>query len=156
MILGQIQCFKVVVVCLYLRTFRDLVSHADENILDFLNNPVQRMNAALRQSAARQGNVYLFSLQTVQRLLLLEGVLLGCNNLFNGAAHQVRHLADHRPLLGAQSSHSAQNLSQLTLFAQIFDTQIIQRLRIGNLLQLSQGLDLQCFQLFFHGMHCPL
>ncbi|MNI75069.1 hypothetical protein D3C73_1311950 [compost metagenome] len=65
MVLRQVQRFEVVVVCLHFRAFSYFVAHADEDILNLLNNPVQRMNPALRKTAARKRNIHFLRLQPV-------------------------------------------------------------------------------------------
>ncbi|MNI45510.1 hypothetical protein D3C73_999370 [compost metagenome] len=65
MVLRQVERFKVIIIRFYLRTFSHPVAHSDENILDFPDDTAHRVNPALRQTAARQGYVYLLSVQAV-------------------------------------------------------------------------------------------
>ncbi|MNC66447.1 hypothetical protein D3C75_1168410 [compost metagenome] len=65
MVLRQVERFKVIVIRFYLRTFSHPVAHADKNILYLLYYPAQRVNPALRKTAARQGYIYFFRVQAV-------------------------------------------------------------------------------------------
>jgi hypothetical protein len=53
----HVERLEVVEVVFDLRAFEDLVAHAGEDVLDFLADAHERMNAPERELAARQGHV---------------------------------------------------------------------------------------------------
>ena len=79
--------------------------------------------------AARQSNINLLVSELVSQRLFLQH--LGCfvDFAFQLSLDFVNNLADFRTLFGRQLAHAAQDFGHRAFFAQIFDAQVLERIK---------------------------
>ena len=94
---GRVERFEVVVVGLDLGTLGDLVSHADEYVLDLSPRAGDEMQMTERQRAAGQGDVDTVALQAVHQLIGLERGMPALERLFQLLLDQVAEATYTRP-----------------------------------------------------------
>ena len=150
MSLVDVEFGKVIIGKLDLRTVDDLEAHADEDVLDLVEDIVHRVLVAEPLRFCRQRNVdrlaheFLFEPFAGQfgTPLLDRGFDLGTD--------PVRHLPHNRSLFGTQAAHEAQNSREFALFSQIADPCFFQLFHAGRLRdRVQRGLP-QLLHLFFH------
>ena len=121
MILRNVQGFEIVVVGLDIRTLCDRESHADKNILDFIQNKIDRMLLANRNFSARHRDIEGLALELALEGNCLQTLLVLSQTCFNRRAELVDHLTERRTLLRSEAAHILHQSRDLALFAEIFD-----------------------------------
>ena len=113
-------------------------AHADEDVLDLVEDVVHRVLVPQRTGLARQRDVngltlklQLHELGAKLGLALLDGGL-------NVAAQLVCQLTHDGALLGGKLAHLAKDAGELALLAQILDAQALQKLDVVGF---ENGLD---------------
>ena len=151
MVFRDVERFKVIVIQLDLRTFRDREAQTDKDFLQLVQYNIQRMLFADDNFFARQGHVDGFGRQLVRQRSLLDGFLLLVDDGFDFGAHIVDELADDRTFLRGNVFHALEERSQLTFFAEKAHTRLVKCAgvaRCGKLI--FCGLQ-NALQFFFHG-----
>ena len=155
MILRNVQRLKVVVVELDLRAFRDREAKTEENLLELVEDDVQRMLLADHDLVARQGNVDGLGRELLFERCLLEQLFLLVDDGLDLSANVVDELADDRALLRSNVLHTLEQSGQLALLAEELDTRFIEGACIRRRSKLLlRGLQ-NALQLFFH-INSPL
>ena len=155
MILRDVQRLEVVVVELDLRAFRDREAKTEENLLELVEDDVQRMLLANHDLVARKGNVNGLSSELFFERRLLEQLFLLVDDGLDLSANVVDELADNRALLRSNVLHTLEQSGQLALLTEELDTRFIEGacIRCRSKL-LLRGLQ-NALQLFFH-INSPL
>ena len=155
MILRDVQRHEVVVVELDLRAFCDREAQTEENLLELVEDDVQRMLFADHDLVARKGNVNGLGFELLFERCLLEQLFLLVDDGLDLSANVVDELADDRALLRSNVLHTLEQSGQLALLAEELDTRFIEGacIRCRSKL-LLRGLQ-NALQLFFH-INSPL
>ena len=133
----MVQSVEVVMHGLDLGTVGNLVSKADEHVLDLpprLRDQVQPTDG--RQRIGRQRHVDLVLLEAGVQLGNRQVAGLGVDLGLKRLARFVRRLADGATLLGRQLSHAAQQVRELSLAAEELDADV---LKLGGRAGLGDG-----------------
>ena len=146
----DIQTSKVVACQLHLGTVHNLIAHADEHILDLLQNLVHGMLMAHSDRLAGDGHIDGLACQLCFQHLGADGSLALLQLCFDFRTNRICDLAHHGALFGRQLAHLLQNSSQLAFFTQKADPEFFQRSGSFGSFQCGQSLHPDIFQLLFH------
>ena len=153
MVLGDIECFEVVVIQLYFRTGHHIKAHAQEDFLELIQNQVEGVLMTDYLLLAGQGHIQTLLHQTLLQSLFLEFGTGFSQQGFDFSPDLVCQMTDYRTLLCGEGAHLLENGSQFALFAQIADPDIFQCLGILSLFQLCLGSRQNVVECFFHNIH---
>ena len=146
----DIELGKVIVGQLDLRAVDDLKAHADEDILDLVEDVVHRVLVAQALRLRRQRDVHGFGLESALQKLFRQLLAALVESRFDLGAHTVGELAHDRALLRAQGTHLAQDRRELALLAEIADTLRLERFHVGGLRDRPDRRLAQPLHQFFH------
>ena len=121
MILRNVQGFEIVVVGLDIRTLCDRESHADKDILDFIQNKIDRMLLADRNFSARHRDIQCLALELALEGNCFQTLLVLSQARFNRRAEVIDHLTKRRTFLRREAAHILHQSRDLALFAEVFD-----------------------------------
>ena len=150
MTLFDIQTGEVVVGQLNLGAVHHLIAQTHENLLDLLQNLIHGMLMADGNFLAGNGHIDGFAGQLGLQSGAVDGSLPLLQLCLDISTNRVCQLTHNGTLLGAELTHQLQDGSQLTLFAQQLDPQLLQHGGRFCLLQGCQSIALDLLQLFFH------
>ena len=148
--LFDVQTGEVVACKLPLGTVNHLIAETDKDVLDLLQHHVHRMLMTQRHAIAGDGDIHCLLRQLCLQHCCTDGSLTLLQLGFDLSAHGIGQLTHYGTLFGAELAHHLQNSGKLTLLAQPFDPQLIQRSRCFSGIQRSQRLHTDIFQLLFH------
>ena len=129
MIRRQIQCGEVVVYILNFRTVTNIKAHTHEDFLNLTHGQCYGMQMTGFRLAARQSNINLLVSELVSQRLFLQHGSCFVDFAFQLSLDFVNNLADFRTLFGRQLAHAAQDFGHRAFFAQIFDAQVLKRIK---------------------------
>ena len=98
------------------------------------------MEMTLDRLATGQSNIHLLISQLVSQSFFLQNAGFFIDFFFQKALNLVDNLADFRTFFSGQLAHATQNLGHGTLFTQIFNAQIFQRVQRVHCCQFAQRL----------------
>ena len=105
MICRNVEFGEVVVIILDFRSLNDLIAHADEDALDFLESDRVRMAVADELHFCRQSYVDLLRCELAFHLLCIEFLLCLLHLLLDGKARVIDPLAYLRTVFRGDSLH---------------------------------------------------
>ncbi len=129
MIRRQIQCGEVVVYILNFRTVTNIKAHTHEDFLNLTHGQCYGMQMTGFRLAARQSNINLLVSELVSQRLFLQHGSCFVDFAFQLSLDFVNNLADFRTFFGRQLAHAAQDFGHRAFFAQIFDAQVLERIK---------------------------
>ena len=145
-----VELVEVIACKLDLGTVKHGEAHADENVLDLVQRLIHRVLVTEADLLAGNGDVKRLKLQTglkSRRLKLFAG-LVYC--LLKLCADLVCKLTHNGALLRGELAHLLQNRGQLTLFAEIFNSQRVKIFRTVSGENSLNGAFSELIHEFFH------
>ena len=150
MVRRDVQFLEVVLIILDLRSFNNLISHANEDALYFFLRDRIRMSVADDIFLGRERHVdnFLFHLLLADGLLHLYLCLI--QQLLDGRSCVVDQLSHLRSFLRRNIFHPLEHCSELTFSSEELHTHVVEFLRQVGSLDLRDRLRFDLFQFFFH------
>lgn len=108
----EIQRLEVVIVEFNFRAVGDFIAHADEEVLHFVADLLNRMQGACFSCLSGHRHVYGFLLQLQPKSGGLQLLRFSCEALLYIGAYLIHELSGGRPFLRAQLAHSFQKRCQ--------------------------------------------
>ena len=102
----DIQCFKVIIVCLYLRSFNNLIAHADKYSLNFFHGYYIGMAVTYRIFLCRKSNINDLSLHLCLALEIFHLLDSFLKNFFNLGSCLIDKLSNFWSVLGSNILHA--------------------------------------------------
>ena len=146
----EIQRLEVIIVEFNFRAVGDLIAHADEQVLHFVADLMNRMQGSCSSCLPGHRHVYGFLLQLQPKSGGFQFLRFFCDALLYIGAHLIHELSGGRPFLRAQLSHSLQKRRQRALLSQIRHFQLIQPVQPGHRCDPRFKLFLNGIQLILH------
>ena len=148
--LVDVQLGEVILLPLHLRAVHDLKAHADEDVLDLIQDVVHGVLVPQLGLPAGQGHVDGLPLQLLLQHGLGHDLPPLLQQALDLAADLVGQLTHHRALLRGELAHLPQDRGHLALFAQVLDAQLLQLFHVVRLEDGLHGLVPKRLHQFFH------
>jgi len=144
----DVERFEVVIVVFHLRTFGDAVADMGEKLLDTLQRPGNRMQAASCLATARQGDVDLLGSELGAQLGFFESRLARIEDICDTLLGFVDQRTHFRTLIGRQVAQGLHHLSQFAFLAKELNPDLLQGIDVFSVLHGLQSLRDQRIQVF--------
>ena len=151
--LVDVQLREVVVGQLHLGAVDDLKAHADEDVLDLVEDVVHRVLVPDDRALARQGDVHRLLQELHLELRLRQGGAALVDAALDLRAQLVRQLPHRRAFVRREPRDLAKNARQFTFFAEVLHAQGLERV---DILALKDRPQRGLAQLLHHFFHCDL
>ena len=154
-VLRKVECFEVVIIGFNFGTFCDGKAHSEEDILNFVENDVERMFLAGGSGGSRKSYVNGFGSKLLFKKMLMD-VFSGLGKVvFNFGADLVCKLADNGSFLCGEFSHLFENGGELAFFAEIADSEFLKSLGVFAKLKSFFRFKADLFKLLFQDFSTP-
>ena len=150
MVCRDIQCFEVVVVFFDFGTVYYFITHAHEDIIDFVDNDAHRVFVTFGSFFTGHCYVDFFICQTSFHFCCFQSFFAFIQHFFDFSSYFICQLTDNGSFFSRQFTHFFQNGCQFTFFAEEFYFQLVNVFDFFGFLECCQCLFLDQFQLILH------
>ena len=130
MIGREIQRREIVEIVLDIRAFADHETHFGEDHRDLFHHLADRVNAALRTRADRQGDIRALGRQTLVQMRFLKRLTAGRDGVFQPLAQRVQRLSGLFALFRVHLAQFAHHQGNAALLAERGNPRIVERAKI--------------------------